>query len=102
MAFDMGYSLESANALIDRFENHHQVIKYNPETREIALLNWGKYNCNRGGKPVEDCMKKELKQVKDKNLIQLVAGKVESDRLKSLYINQLNDTYTIRLRVVPR
>jgi hypothetical protein len=92
MAFDMGYSLESANALIDRFENHHQVIKYNQETREVALLNWGKYNLNRGGKPVEDCMRKELKEVKDKNLIHLVSQKVGNDRLKSLYLARLNDT----------
>jgi hypothetical protein len=88
----MGYSLESANALIDRFENHHQVIKYNQETRGVALLNWGKYNLNRGGKPVEDCMRKELKEVKDKNLIHLVAQKVGNDRLKSLYLAQFNDT----------
>jgi hypothetical protein len=92
IAFDMGYSIESANALIDRFENYHKVIKYNPETREIALLNWGKYNLNRGGKPVEDCINKELREVKDKTLVKLVAQKVANERLKSLYLAHLDDT----------
>ena len=40
MAFDMGYSLESVDSLLDRFINHHKLIKYNPETR----------SCNRTGK----------------------------------------------------
>lgn len=49
MAFDLGYSMESVNSLLDRFENHHKLVKYNPETRELAIINWGKYNLNRGG-----------------------------------------------------
>ncbi|MBD1373868.1 hypothetical protein IC620_16105, partial [Hazenella sp. IB182357] len=90
ISFDLGYSIESANALISRFESHHKLIKYNIETREIAIINWGKYNFNRGGKPVEDCVKKELKEVKDQELITLVASKIENKRIKDLYINFLN------------
>jgi phage gp36-like protein len=92
MAFDMGYSVESINALVDRFEKHHKIIKYNNETREIALLNWGKYNFNRGGKPVEDCVKKELKGVKDTNLIALVAEKIGNKTIKALFLQRLDDT----------
>jgi hypothetical protein len=100
MAFDLGYSIESVNALLDRFENHHKRIRYNPETREIAILNWGKYNFNRGGKPVEDCIWKELRGVKDKNLIALIAEKIENKSIKALFLKHLNgtphDTSTIR------
>lgn len=92
MAFDMGYSIESVNALLDRFENYHKLIKYNLATREIALINWGKYNFNRGGKPVEDCVTKELKEVKDKNLIALIAEKIPNERIKSLFTASLDDT----------
>ncbi|MBS3681778.1 DnaD domain protein [Ornithinibacillus massiliensis] len=85
MAFDTGYSLESINALLDRFINHHEIVVYNPKTREIALRNWGKYNFNRGGKPVIDCVKSELNQVKDKSLISLVAERIEKQEIKKIY-----------------
>lgn len=92
MAFDIGYSRESINALLDRFQNHHKLIKYNPETRELAIKNWGKYNLQRGGKPMLDCITAELKEVKDKELIKYVAENVEKAEIKALY-DMYNDTY---------
>jgi hypothetical protein len=86
MAFDTGYSLESIQSLLKRFESDYQVIKYNHKTREIVLLNWGKYNLNRGGKPIEDCVQKELMEVKDKMLIQSAIPNVKSERIQSLFI----------------
>ncbi len=65
MAFDLGYSIESAQSLLNRFIQHHKVIRYNPETRELAIENWGKYNLQKGGKPVFS----ELKEVEDTSLI---------------------------------
>ena len=65
MAFDLGYSIESINALMDRFENHHKLIKYNKDTGEILIKNYVKFNLNKGGKPIIDCIKKELKSIKD-------------------------------------
>ena len=64
IGFELGYSLESVNALMDRFINKYRLIKYNNETRELAIKNWGKYNLDRGGKPMEDCVKSELSKVK--------------------------------------
>ncbi|WP_353479379.1 hypothetical protein [Priestia megaterium] len=100
MAFDMGYSIETINSLIKRFENEHKVIKYNTETREIALLNWGKYNLNRGGKPVLDCVAKELGEVKDLQLLVEVANSIKNISILELFENKLkevrvgNDTST--------
>jgi hypothetical protein len=37
MAFDLGYSIESVHSLMERFINHHKLIRYNPETRELAI-----------------------------------------------------------------
>jgi len=39
MAFDLGYSIESVHSLMDRFTLHYKVIRYNPETRELAIKN---------------------------------------------------------------
>ncbi|MCM3736237.1 DnaD domain protein [Bacillus cytotoxicus] len=94
MAFDLGYSMESINSLLDRFEKHHKLVKYNPETRELAIVNWGKYNLNRGGKPIEDCVRKELDGVSDVSLVGLVAQKVKSNKIRSIFEEFLvaNDT----------
>ncbi|MFY0166596.1 hypothetical protein P3K79_24410 [Bacillus anthracis] len=102
MAFELGYSIESAKALMDRFINHHELIVYNEETREICILNWGKYNLNKGGKPIEDCIKKELKSIKDVSLVKLVLERTENIALVqkiSVYAgldDTFHDTSTIR------
>lgn len=103
MAFDMGYSMETINSLLDRFLNHHEIITYNEETREIAIKNWGKYNLKRGGKPMIDCVVKELENVKDKGLIGYVGQNVSNENIKEIYDtyhdtcnDTYNDTSTIR------
>ena len=68
-AFELGYSVESVSALLDRFENKYHRIIYSAKEQEIAVLNAPKYNIVKGGKPVLDCIEKDLSQVKDKSLI---------------------------------
>jgi hypothetical protein len=85
MAFDLGYSIESVQALMERFINHHKLIIYNPETRELALKNWGKENLHKGGKPVMDCINSELKDVEDLSLIKYVAEAIQKQEIRSLY-----------------
>ena len=100
MAFDMGYSIESVHSLMDRFIQHHKLIRYNPETRELAIKNWGKDNLHRGGKPVTDCILAELENVEDTSLIQYV-GEVGENipklEIRSLYENfyEAEDTTSI-------
>ncbi|MCS1394144.1 DnaD domain protein [Lysinibacillus boronitolerans] len=99
IAFDLGYSPESANALLQRFIEHHKLIRYNAETREIAIKNWGKYNLVRGGKPILDCVKSELKNVKDATLIEWVGESVPNDSIRNVYesyYDTCHDTSTIR------
>jgi DnaD/phage-associated family protein len=85
MAFELGYSEETVNTLIERFEKHYKLIKYNAETRELAIRNWGRYNLHRGGKPVIDCLTAELSRVKDKSLIDYILQNIKSDVIKVLY-----------------
>ena len=97
MAFELGYSIEVINSLVNRFENQHNVIRYNEETREICIINWGKYNLTKGGKPIVDCVKKEVSQVKDKSLLKIIADKIEKHEIKDIFIQAYdnNDTSTI-------
>lgn len=92
MAFDLGYSLETVNSLINRFEMHHRLIKYNQETREIAIIKWGKYNLNKTGKPVLDCIDKELASVKDKSLLTLIIDHIPSNTIVERFLRVVNDT----------
>lgn len=85
MAYDMGYSIESIQALMERFIQHHKLIRYNPETREIALKDWAKHNFRKGGKPVMDCIYSELKEVEDLSLIQYISNYIDKPEFRSLY-----------------
>jgi DnaD/phage-associated family protein len=85
MAFDLGYSIETVQSLMERFTRHHKLIRYNPITRELAIKNWGKDNLQKGGKPVMDCMKTELKDVEDTSLISYVAEAITKEEIRSLY-----------------
>ena len=95
MAFDLEYSTESVGAILERFEKLLGIIRYNPETREIAIKNWGKYNLKRGGKPIMDCIRGELEKVKDKNLIEYVADSIPNETIKNEFLRYVNDTFTI-------
>ncbi|MFL6559632.1 MAG: DnaD domain protein, partial [Bacillus sp. (in: firmicutes)] len=87
MAFDLGYSIESVHSLMERFINHHKLIRYNPETRELAIKNWGKDNLNKCGKPIMDCIFSELKDVEDSSLIQYVSEAILNEDVRSLYLS---------------
>lgn len=71
-AFQMGYSMESVMALIDRFENKYGMIVFSKATNEVAIKNFLRHSIVKGGKPVEDCIKKEMSKVKNKQLISAV------------------------------
>jgi DnaD/phage-associated family protein len=85
MAVDLGYSIESVHSLMERFIKHYKVIRYNPETRELAIKSWGKYNLHKGGKPVMDCIFSELKDIEDSSLIQYVSESINREEIRSLF-----------------
>lgn len=85
MAYDMCYSLESIHSLVERFSEEYQLIRYNPETRELAIRDWWKHNLQKGGKPVMDCIYSELKEVQDLSLIRYVSETITKPDIYSLY-----------------
>ena len=96
MAFDLGYSMESVKALLQRFETYHKLIKYDSETRELILLKWAENNLNIGGKPVQDLIKKEIGQIKNKEFLSLMHSNCPDNSLRNfigLLIYKNNDSY---------
>lgn len=85
MAFDLGYSLESVHSLMERFMEHHELIRYNPKTREIAIRNWGKYNLHKAGKPVIDCILSEINEVEDTTLLPYISIGIQKKEIRVLY-----------------
>lgn len=68
MCFDTGYNSETVLKLLDFFQEKNK-IRFSKETNEIALLNWVKFNDSNSPK-VLSCVEKELKNVKNRVLIQ--------------------------------
>ena len=91
MAFELGYSMESVNALLERFIHHHDIIRYDYDTREICIVNWGKYNFPRAGTPIENCIRKELREVKQTDFIKIIYDKVENKKIKEVFDEYFNE-----------
>ena len=85
VAFQMGYSMDAVKVLIERFENKYHVIFYSKETNEIAIKNFLRHSIIKGGAPVRDCLIKEMRKVKNKELISKVFAHIKG-------LDTLNET----------
>lgn len=70
IAYDLGYSIDTVSKLIQYFIKTKK-IKYNEETKELAIGNWLKYN-NSTSIKVQTCINNEFLKVKDRVLIEYV------------------------------
>jgi len=85
MAFDLKCSVEIIQSIMERFIEEYKLIRYNSETRELAIKYWGKDNLHKGGKPIMDCIFSELKEVEDTSLISYVLESIQKQEIRSLY-----------------
>lgn len=112
-ALELGYSLEAVNTLLERFEGKYRIIKFNRATSEIAIKNYLKHSVLKGGKPVMDCLERDLKSVKDMSLVGYVFAHISDSvnetvhefidthlDIKDKYIDNDNDIYIYNERIV--
>ena len=92
MVLYTSYSLEKVESLIERFTTKYELIRYNEETNELAVKNWGKINLKKGGKPVMDCIESELQDVIDRSLIQYVADSIKKKDIYTLFLSSCSNT----------
>ena len=95
IAFQLGYSTDSVMALLDRFDNKYGIIIYSKSTGEIAIKNFLRHSIVKGGKPVEDCLKKELQKVKNKSLISAVFQHISTFDNINETVKKIIDEYEI-------
>jgi len=89
IAFDLGFTKPFVKSTLIKFQEEYKILRYNEETDEIAIAKWGKYNLYRLGKPMEACIEKELKCVKELSLVEYVLSGIESERAREIYIRFL-------------
>ena len=92
-AFQLGYSVDAVNVLLDRFENKYKMIVYSKETGEVAILNFLRYSVMKGGKPVEDCIRQDMAKVKNKKLIDLVFSRLHGRDDLNKTVKEIVDKY---------
>lgn len=68
IAFDLGFTVDEVVKMVKEFEAADK-IKYSQKTNEVAIKNWVKHNSSKSPK-VLACVEKELKEVKNRVLIQ--------------------------------
>ena len=85
MCFELGFSMDTLNIIMDKFINKYDLIEYNESTYEICIKRWGRYNLNKLGKPMMDCIKSEIKEVKDKSLLEIVKKYIEKEEIVNLF-----------------
>ena len=71
-AFHLGYTQDTIHVLLDRFENKYHMILYSLKTNEIAIKNFLRHTIIKGGKPIADCLWRDIRKVKNKALIDAV------------------------------
>ena len=92
-AFQIGYSEDAFRVLLDRFENKYKMILFSKETSEIAILNFLRHSVMKGGKPVEDCIRKEMTLVKNKSLIDFVFSRLHGREGLNDTVSKIIDEY---------
>ena len=73
VAKEMGYSEETINSVIDRFENKYNLIRYDKKTYELLILNWSKHNWTESPK-FRKLVEKEIESIKDKEFREYLMG----------------------------
>ena len=93
VAFQMGYSVDAVKVLIDRFENKYGMILFSPATNEIAIKNFLRHSIIKGGAPVRDCLIKEIKKVKNKDLVARVFAHIKDSESLNETVKKIIDEY---------
>lgn len=90
MVNETGYSKDTIERLLDRFNTVHKVISYSKDTKEVLLFNWHKYNWTKSEKFRKPLLN-EIQNIKDNGfkeyLIKIFNGEDVGYRIDTICIN---------------
>lgn len=72
VAHETGYNTDSAERLLKRLDQVHNVIRYNAPTKELLVLNWAQYNWTASVK-LNKPLLEEIKKIKHKDFQKYLA-----------------------------
>jgi ribosomal protein L12E/L44/L45/RPP1/RPP2 len=96
---ELGKSQETIIKWLKELQNEKKII-FSPDTQEIAILNWRKYNDSKSPK-VRSCIEKEIKQVKDKKLVKILYGNEFDEVLNGIDTVSIEYEYSIDTVEIP-
>lgn len=91
MSIETGYNPDTISKLLERMDKVHHVLKYKPETKEILLFNWRKYNWTTSNTFLV-ALKEQTEYIKDPEFKQIVEGFIENDDMVSIPYEYPMDT----------
>lgn len=80
---ETGYTWDTVSRLLTRMMNVHDVIRYDETTKEVLILNWGKYNWGSSSK-VKTAVVSWANKVKNRFFREYILSAVESNDFKAL------------------
>lgn len=92
-AYQLGVTTDEVNDLLDKFENEYGIIKCSRETNEIAIKNYLRHSIVKGGAHVFDLLVKEVKNVKNKDLIVWVFSHLDKHDNLNKTVRQIIEKY---------
>lgn len=95
MSYETGYSKETVERLLDRFEEVHGVIEYSKATKEIYLKNWYKHNWTSSEK-LDKPLIQQIETVKNPKFREELIGLLnQRDTLSIPYVYPMDTTNTV-------
>ena len=91
---ETGYSRETIDNLLKRFESTHNVIRYSKDTKEVLLLNWYKYNWTNSEK-FRKPLYREIESIKCDAFRAYLTGIVDADTVCIPYVYPMDTTDTV-------
>ena len=91
MVAETGYSQDTVLTLLDRMEKIHRVIRYSPETKEVLLINWHKYNWSNSPK-VKSALDDSYKTIKTPEFKAYIQALINCDDTVSILYPYSMDT----------
>lgn len=76
VSWETGYSIDTIDRLLNRFETIHKVIVFSEQTKEILIINWHKYNWTKSA-DFRKAIAKEIKEIKNADFKQYLSDLLE-------------------------